>query len=99
MSKWSESISEDQWHLVPHHMRDGLILYVENGILPGSFMEAILENDLKGACARADIINRYRIFDIVSFCYGNLPSASWGHPQIVQNWVKHNGLHGPRITE
>ena len=44
--------------LVPAHMVDGLVLYVEDGIPPGSFLLAVLENNLAGAAALADEINK-----------------------------------------
>lgn len=34
---------------VPHHLRDGIIAYIEIGRSVGSFMTSIICNDLKGA--------------------------------------------------
>lgn len=42
---------------VPHHMRDGYKLYIEHGISPGSFGQAVIRGDMEGAYARADWIN------------------------------------------
>lgn len=73
---------------MPEHMRPGLKLYVERGIPPGSFMMAILMNDLKEACGRADHINRYAIFDIVQVLYNEVPSTCWGSPEKVFDWIR-----------
>ena len=80
--------------LLPEHMRDGMQLYVDHGIEPGSFMTSVLANDLKQACACADDINRYRIFDIVSYCYNYIPSQSWGSYERVEAWIKQGGMLG-----
>jgi len=42
---------------IPPHMMDGLTRYIEHGIALGGFLTAVLENDLREACARADDIN------------------------------------------
>lgn len=73
--------------LVPEHMQAGLMLYLEHGVLPGSFLTAVLENDLKGAFGRADHINESRIKDIVTFLYNYAPGPCWGSPQKVASWV------------
>ena len=43
------------------------MLYIERGIATGSFLQAVLCNDLKMSFANADHINQYRMFDIVNF--------------------------------
>ena len=49
--------------LIPDHMHGAVIRYVEDGIEPGGFLEAVLCNDLKGAVMRADAINKARLFN------------------------------------
>ena len=39
------------WALIPQHMRGGIERYVMNGVPPGSFLTAVLSNDLKEAFA------------------------------------------------
>lgn len=72
--------------LVPDHMHQGLRLWIEQGVLPGGFMTAVLENDLKEALARADHINRECLFNIVSFLYNFAPGPCWGSPEKVSAW-------------
>ncbi len=73
--------------------------YVQKGIPTGSFLEAVLSNDLFGAFARADETNRTRLFDIVSYIYCNLPSGCHGSPQEFSAWIKHCGLEGLEEAE
>lgn len=77
---------------IPEHMRDGLQLYIEEGIPPGGFMLALLTNDLREACARADHINKYLIFDFVSCFWNEIPSQAWGSVEKVQDWISHKGI-------
>lgn len=82
------------WSLVPEHMRDGLKMYFDLGVMPGSFMTAVLSNDLRESFGRADEINRHRLFDIVSFLWMYAPASCWGSPEKVRDWVNNNGLRG-----
>lgn len=78
---------------LPESLRDGLRLYIEDGCPPGSFLLAVLENDLRRACERADIVNQVRLFDIVSWIYNEAPANCWGTPQRVQQWL---AMHAER---
>jgi len=82
------------WDLVPQHMRDGLKLYFDRGIPPGSFMTAVLNNDLKESFGRADEVNRDNLFEIVSFLFCDAPIICWGSPEAVRAWIKSGGLQG-----
>lgn len=85
--------SEALYHL-PMHMRTGMIEYIENGTPPGSFLEAVLSNDLKETFARADNTNRVRVFDFVVYLYNYAPLQCWGSRERYRAWVEHGGLNG-----
>lgn len=72
---------------VPEDIRDSLALYVEHRIQPGGFLTAVLENDLREACGRADEENRHRLFDIVCYIYNELPAPCWGDRGAVHRWL------------
>lgn len=72
---------------LPEHMRDGARLYIEYGVEPGSFMSAVICNDLREAMGRADSINRERLFDIVCWFHNEAPSMSWGSREKMRAWV------------
>lgn len=72
---------------VPRGMHDGYVLYVLHGILPGSFLRAVLENDLREACNRADEINQRAIYQHVFFLRNYAPMWCWGSPEAVREWV------------
>ena len=80
--------------LIPDHMHDAVIRYVEDGIEPGGFLEAVLCNDLKGAVMRADAINKARLFNWVEFVVWELPASCQGSVEKYQNWIAMGGLNG-----
>lgn len=73
---------------VPEHLHGGLVRYIVHRIPPGSFMEAVLSNDLREAMGRADEASRHGLFEIVSFLYNNAPCGCWGSPANVKAWLK-----------
>ena len=74
-------------HGVPEHDINSLYLYVTHGIQPGSFLQAVLSNDLMDSFGRADSINREAIFETCSFIYNELPHNCHGSREIVQAWI------------
>lgn len=74
--------------LVPLHLHNGLISWVEFGILPGSFLRAVISNDLSLAVLRADDFCREKLYEIVSFLAtleGSAASAFFT-PNALNNW-------------
>lgn len=80
--------------LIPEHCRDGLLSYIMDGIEPGGFLCAVLENDLVGAFGKADNINADRMEDYARFIVNYAPRDSWGSRKIVDAWIKAGGLNG-----
>jgi hypothetical protein len=72
---------------IPDDVRQTLALYVEHRIQPGGFLTAVLENDLREACGRADDECRECLFDIVCYIYNELPAACWGDRGAVHRWL------------
>lgn len=72
---------------LPEHMREGMELYLKHGVEPGSFLKAVLCNNLCEAVGRADHINIVYLTNIVSYCYNEIPSTAWGSPDSVQKWM------------
>jgi len=73
--------------MINEDMKITLNLYVKEHIHTGSFLRAVLENDLFEAMARADDINRYQIFEICQYIYNNIPTICYGCPEKVKNWL------------
>jgi hypothetical protein len=83
MSEYREHI-----HLVPEHLRDAMVLYIEKGYQPGHFLTAVLENDLMEAMGRADNMSRDGLYGICQFLYNYAPAPCHGSPELVKRWME-----------
>lgn len=90
---------DSDYAAIPERMQGALVAYVRNGRLPGTFLQAVLSNNLYNATGHADstnlpliplyvlwLFNRAR--DIAPECYGS--------PAAVAAWVAKGGLEGER---
>ena len=88
------SLDRADWTRIPYHCVGGLREYLELGTPVGGFLEAVLSNDLREACGRADELNQYRLFDYIFFLHNYAPAGSWGSPKAYNNWLCIGGLKG-----
>lgn len=72
---------------LPEAAQGGMRRYIEHGIMPGSFLTAVLENDLSGSFGAADHINVLLIHNYVKWLYNYAPSPCWGSPEAVKEWA------------
>lgn len=70
----------------PPEIIDSLNRWFEDGLEPGSFLAAVLCNDLLAACERADSLNRLQLWNIVHWCANNLPAYGWGDDERYERW-------------
>jgi hypothetical protein len=82
---------QPNYDIYPGNTAGGAKRWIENRIMPGDFLAAVIRNNLKEALGRADIENRAAIFDIVSWWYNEAPSPCWGSPEKVKAWAKSPG--------
>ena len=68
-------------------IRDSLDRYAREHTPTGSFLRAVLENDLHAALFKADDDNRAALMNIVRYVYNDLPRACWGSPEKVKAWL------------
>lgn len=74
------------YHLIPSHMREGITIYVLDGIRPGGFLQALLCNDFLAACAHADLENSFALHGWGRFLYNHVPAAAFGSPDNYLEW-------------
>lgn len=82
--------------MLPSHMREPMLKYIEHGWLPGGFLTAVLENNLCEAVNRADTLNINRIPDCVHYLMWYAPGLCWGSPEKVGLWHERGGMKGER---
>ena len=73
---------------IPARMHGGIQRYVEQHIKPGDFLMAVLCNNLKEACHRADDENVDLLPVYVAYFYNEAPSSCWGSPEKVWEWIE-----------
>ena len=73
---------------IPAGMHDGIIRYLVDGVPPGSFLLAVLSNDLTEAVNRCDAMNERYLADYVRFLYHHAPAIAWGTPERVWTWIE-----------
>lgn len=73
---------------IPNYMVEGLELYINNRIKPGSFTMAVLANDLKEAVGKADNKNMRNIPAYIYFLYNFAPPECFGSYEKVAAWLK-----------
>lgn len=71
---------------VPPNLHDGLLRYLRQGILPGSFLRAVLRNDLAGAARRADPFTGRCLPAIVAWLDLFAPANAWGDAEAPERW-------------
>lgn len=85
------------YEILPEHMRDAMRTWIEtphNPRLLGSFMYAVLTNDLMGAFANADHINRASMYAWTVFLHNEAPAACFGSEARLLDWFGRGGLKG-----
>lgn len=81
------------YEIIPEHCRPAMQLYIDNGIPPGGFLNAVLCNDFCAAVVRADDINSERLRDYAVFLYCEAPRECSGSPELVNAWIERGGLN------
>lgn len=76
----------------------GFDRYVERGIEPGSFLRAVLENDLVNAVSRADMFNVKKLDKICEYMKYYMPYDCWGSKEIVEKWIREKKIDGMKKT-
>lgn len=72
---------------VPGHLWSGLIRWVEDGTRPGSFLCAVISNDLYQASIRADDRSLPALPGLARFLSEHGPEgAFFKNPQALTNW-------------
>lgn len=72
---------------IPEYMQEHVKGYVEQHIPVGSFLEAVISNNLFEAVGHADKDNLANLPAYVMFFYNEVPSTCWGSFSKYKNWI------------
>tara|TARA_R110002020_G_scaffold283942_1_gene499564 strand:- start:225 stop:512 length:288 start_codon:yes stop_codon:yes gene_type:complete len=78
---------------IPVHMREGMINYFIHRLEPGSFLFAMLSNDIELARVKADSINAFCIPEYEKFFVDHCDEEAYGSREKVQAWLKRGIRH------
>lgn len=81
------SNNEDNKYKIAPELLQSLLQYAKDKIPTGSFLRAVLENDLMQAMGRADLQNRHNIFYVTEYIFNELPYQCWGSKKTVATWL------------
>lgn len=73
---------------IPERMMGGIARYIEQGIIPGSFLTAVICNDLADAVGRADEENMANLPAYVAYFDNEAPATCWGSRERMAAWVE-----------
>jgi hypothetical protein len=74
--------------LVPPHLRDDLLRYIDHGVPTGGFLSAVLSNNLIGAFSHADKASASGLEGLVTYIYNYAPIACCGSPDRYKSWLQ-----------
>jgi hypothetical protein len=77
---------QPDYRLINADIKQTIDLYVNDKCPTGGFVNAVLDNNLVEAIARADSDNLPNLPHIVSYCYNKIPSECWGSKEKVKKW-------------
>lgn len=71
---------------IPDRMMPGIRRYIEEGLVPGSFLSAVICNDLREAVGAADDENLVNLPAFVGYFYNEAPTQCWGSADKMKAW-------------
>jgi hypothetical protein len=72
---------------IPQRTMDSIEAWIGHGLVPGSFLQAVLSNHLAESFARADEENRAALYEIVAWLVNCAPHGCFGSSLAVANWA------------
>ncbi len=85
---------EINYQILPEHCQGGMRRYIEDGAMPGAFLQAVICNNLVEAYGQADDINTLLMRSYAMFLYNEAPTYSWGSKEIMESWHEKGGIKG-----
>lgn len=84
-------------HNVPEYLHPGLLLWVEHGLVPGSYMSNVLNNNLVGASRAASGGSLAAIGPLGLVLFESVPVDAYGEKGKMADWMKRSGLRRGRL--
>ena len=89
MTAYADMCGNPDWarhfNIIPQRMHGGIVRWVLFGIIPGSFLQAIIRGDLFDAAGRADDENQRLLYEYAYALYNGVPAEAKG-PRALDTW-------------
>ena len=88
---------EIQYGTLPARYREQMQAYIERGVRPAAFIQAVLDGDLFGAYNLAGPLPESGAADmmtVIGWVDGQCPVKAFGTVGAVERWIKYRGLLG-----
>jgi hypothetical protein len=72
---------------IPDPAMVAIQMYVTKGLLPGPFLQAVISNDLTGACTAADPHNLKNLPAFAAWFRDEAPPRCWGSREKMEAWI------------
>ena len=83
---------DPEYTKIPQNIKDSLLRYLQFGCPPGSFLTAVLANDLRGALGNADKESLNALKPIWLFTVNAMPGLAVGTYDDVSRWIGNETL-------
>jgi len=80
-ARWAQGLER-----MPDYMQPGIARWVLFGLVPGSFLQHVIKNDLFAAAGHADDLNQGLLWDYCNFFWNSAPSECWGYELALSDW-------------
>ena len=80
-------VFEGEYAKIPSNTKDALVRYVERRIIPGGFLQAVLQNDLFAAVGYADQENLTHLRLIVQYVFNHIPTRFYGSRETLEEYT------------
>ena len=77
----------DRQYIIRAEMVEALRNYAEKRVPLGGFLRAVVTNDFKEACGRADSQNVYNLPAFATYMYNEMPAPSQGSLEAYHAWI------------
>ena len=83
-----EELFKGYENAIPEHTRAAIWNYAHHGLPPGSFLTAVLENDLLQAIAYADDDSVKALKPIAQVLYSRVPAGCYGSKAAIRDHMR-----------
>jgi hypothetical protein len=77
-----------QVRVVPRHTQEAIERYLVDGLPAGSFLEAVITNNLFMSVGHADVANKQHLVSIVEWFAQRAPLESYGSKVAYTAWLR-----------